>query len=239
MTQPIIGLTTSLTQAQWSVWDAEAAVVDSRYFRAVTEAGGLPVLLPPHPGDAAHILSRLDGLCLIGGPDVGPEFYNTKPIADSKYAPKELDEWNLALMRVAIKTNMPFLAICRGLQLLNVAQGGTLHQHLPDIVGHEQHRPVLGLRTKHPVVIAEGSILEPILGQRVITHTHHHQAADQIGKGLTPIAWADDGIVEGLHLTDHPWGVGVQWHPESEEGLGLMRAFIDNVIKLKIASSLS
>lgn len=232
MKRPIIGLTTGLANAKWSVWDTEAMLVDSLYPRAINRAGGLPILLPPTDGDAEHVIDRIDGLCLIGGPDINPEFYGAQPHAETSPAPKELDAWGLALIRAAAKKKVPFLAICRGLQLLNVAHGGTLHQHLPDVVGHHDHRPTIGKKTKHTIQVARGSILESIIGSQFDVVTYHHQAPDRIGKGLKPIAWTDDGIVEGLHLEDHPWGVGVHWHPEEEDDSPLIKVFIQNVAAL-------
>lgn len=226
MKRPIIGMTTALIRAKWSVWDAEVTLIDSRYINAVDRVGGLPVLLPPNGGSAADVVACLDGMLFIGGADVNPEFYGAKPHPLSKPVPKRLDEWNLQLMKAAIAANVPFLGICRGLQLLNVLQGGTLHQHLPDVLGHDKHALAPGVKGKHIVRIAKGSVLEPIMGLNPSVTSYHHQAADKIGHDLEPIAWSEEGIVEGLRLTTHPWAIGVQWHAE-EDDYPLLEKFME------------
>ena len=234
MYRPIIGLTTSLTQAKWSVWDTEATVVDSKYVNAIIRNGGVPILLPPTVGaDVGSMLDRLDGLCFIGGADVTPGLYGAEPHPATKSPPEHLDRWAVDLIKVAIRQQLPFLAICRGLQLLNVAQGGTLHQHLPDIVDHKGHQPAPGIKGRHTVKVAKGSVLEPLMGLAPEVVTYHHQAVDRIGDGLTPIAWSEEGIVEALHFVDNPWGVGVQWHPE-EDNTPVVKTFIDTVRILQL-----
>lgn len=228
MDRPIIGMTTALVQAKWSVWDNEATLVDSRYVNAVIQAGGLPVLLPPNEGDAGAILARLDGLLLIGGGDVNPEVYGHAVHPQAKPVPLKLDEWNLLLTKAAIKHKLPFFGICRGLQLLNIVCGGTLHQHLPDVVGHKKHAPAPGIRGRHLVEVKKGSLLEPIMGLQPDVVTYHHQAIDRLGEGLEPIAWSDDDdrIIEAVVLAGHPWAVAVQWHAEDDEK-PLLKAFVD------------
>lgn len=227
MKKPIIGLTTALTQAKWGAWDTEATVVDSRYIEAVTEAGASPILLPPHDGDIGALLDHLDGLLLIGGADINPSLYSHKPHPQTEPAPRHLDEWNLALIRAAVGQGLPLLGLCRGMQLFNVAFGGTLHQHVPDLVGHNQHRPARGVRGRHAVRIAEGSVLGQVLGPKADVVTYHHQAIDRLGEGLTAIAWSDDDIIEAVVLAGHPFAIGVQWHPEQGNAPRLMQTFVN------------
>lgn len=224
MTRPVIGLTTAFTRAKWSVWDKEAVVLSAEYVHRVDGAGATPVLLPPNTGDVGEVLSRLDAIIFVGGADINPALYGQEPHTQTQPAADILDSWDFALVKAAIKHKLPFLAICRGMQLVNIAQGGTLTQHLPDKVGHQRHRLQTGaLSNTHPVKIAKGSVLEPIMGLNPAVVTYHHQAVDKLGANLEPIAWAEDGAIEALQLTAHPWGISVQWHPEADDST-LIRA---------------
>lgn len=217
--RPVIGLTTYLEQAKQGVWDVRAAFLPQQYFDSVTASGGIAVLLPPQPGPAdaaAAVLDGLDGLILTGGLDVQPELYGAArhPLTDP--ARPDRDEWELALYREAERRRLPVLAICRGLQLVNVARGGTLHQHLPEALGTERYRIGGGVFAENTVEVVNDSRLAGILGAGPFdVHSYHHQGIDRLGEGLVPVAATDDGLVQAF---ESPAGegylVGVQWHPE-------------------------
>lgn len=223
--RPLIGVTTSEVRLAERVQqtpegeppDREMAL-GLKYLRAIERAGGLPVVMPPLEIEAIEpLLDNLSGICLSGGPDLSPGFYRSPPDASLGPTEPELDRFELALAAAADERGMPILAICRGAQALNVARGGTLHQHLPDVVGTEVcHRGGPGVDAHHPVDIAPDSFTAAVLG---VTHaevnSYHHQAADLIGRGLRPVAWAPDGVVEGLEAVGSRFMVGVQWHAEA------------------------
>ena len=218
---PVIGLTTYLEQAKQGVWDVQAAFLPHVYFDAVSASGGVAVLLPPQPNPelaASVVLDGLDGLILTGGKDVQPELYGAErhPLTDDPRPDR--DDWELALFRGADERRIPVLAICRGFQLVNVARGGTLHQHLPEHSGTADHLPVPGTFGRVPVTVAADSRLAEAVGSRVEVHCHHHQAIDRLGDDVRAVAWAADGTVEGIELTGDVFAVGVQWHPE-EDGM--------------------
>ncbi|WP_345801252.1 gamma-glutamyl-gamma-aminobutyrate hydrolase family protein [Microbacterium sp. AZCO] len=215
---PVIGLTTYLEQAKQGVWDVRAAFLPQQYFDSVTAAGGIAVLLPPQPvGDAAAaaVLDGLDGLILTGGMDVQPELYGAErhPLTDP--ARPDRDEWELALFRAAEARRMPVLAICRGLQLVNVARGGTLHQHLPEALGTERYRIGGGVFATNTVEVVAESRLAGLLGEGALdVHSYHHQGIDRLGDGLVATAATDDGLVQAFESEGDQYLVGVQWHPE-------------------------
>ncbi len=229
---PRIGLTTYLERARFGVWDEQAALLPASYVEVVAAAGGLPVLLPPIvPADlaaaAAAAVEGINGLVLTGGADVGPEHYGAEPHAETDRPRAERDHWELALLRAALDADLPVLAVCRGAQLLNVARGGSLHQHLPDLVGGPTHRPALGTFAHLSVQATPGSRLAHIVGESAEVHCHHHQAIDRLGDGLTVCARADDGTVEGVELASARFALGVQWHPEEAGDQRLFRALVD------------
>jgi putative glutamine amidotransferase len=215
MTRPLIGITAEMEAAGWGDSVREAALAPASYALAVVQAGGVPVLLPPViPGAAMRLAAGLDGLLFSGGGDVGARRYGAEPHEMATRPDYARDAFEFELMRVAIGTGLPFLAICRGLQVLNVARGGTLIQHLPDAVGHSRHAPEPARMGEHKVRIEAGSRLGLALGVQAQVPTHHHQAVQRLGSGLTAVAWAEDGVIEAVVLDGHPFGVGVQWHPE-------------------------
>ncbi len=215
---PVIGLTTYLEQAKQGVWDVRAAFLPQVYFDAVTASGGIAVLLPPQPArDAAAraVLNGVDGLILTGGLDVQPELYGAArhPATDS--ARPDRDAWELALFRGAEERRMPVLAICRGLQLVNVARGGTLHQHLPEALGTDRHRVGGGVFATNSVEVHDGTALAAMVGAGDLeVHSYHHQGVDQLGDGLVVTARDDGGLVQAFESTGDGYVVGVQWHPE-------------------------
>jgi len=232
-TAPVIGLTGYEEQVRWGVWDVPGVLLPSGYVRAVVAAGGVPVLLPPVPEVVEAVLPRLDGLVLSGGPDIEPGRYGAEPLTSTATPRVNRDAAELGLARAATAAGLPVLGICRGLQLLNVARGGTLHQHLPDVLGSDAHAPAPGVYGRHPVRVTPGSLLAETLG---LTETlgpadtevpsYHHQAVDALGTGLTVTAVAPDGTVEAVEDRSLPFFLAVQWHPEAGEDLSLFRALV-------------
>jgi len=229
MTRPLIGITTYQEAARWGVWIREAALLATAYPRSVERGGGVPVLLPPPESlDGVEVLlSRLDGLVFAGGPDVEPARYGEEPHERTGVPDLPRDRWEAALLRAALEAGKPFLAVCRGMQLLNVVQGGTLVQHLPDEVGHEGHQPQQGRFSRHRVRTAPGSLVGRLLGGLVDVPTYHHQAVRHLGRDLVPVAWAGDEVVEAVEVRGHRFGLGVQWHPEEDGDLRLFEALAE------------
>jgi putative glutamine amidotransferase len=223
--RPVIGISAYSQQARWGSWDLPAVLLPRRYADMVAAGGGQPVLLPPQPG-VASLLTRLDGLVLSGGGDVDPARYGAERDPATDPANPGRDEAEIELVRRAIAAGLPLLGICRGLQVVNVALGGTLHQHLPDLVGHDGHSPEPHGYGSHKVSVAAGSQLAGILGRTdAAVPTHHHQAADRLGDGLVPTAWTDDDTVEAVELAEPAsFMVAVQWHPEAGDDLSLFTA---------------
>jgi len=217
--RPVIGLTTYLEQAQTGVWDVQAAFLPKVYFEAVNKAGGIAVLLPPQPVDAetaSMVLDGLDGLIITGGKDVDPARYGQEAHAQTDEPRPDRDAWEDALLTAAIERELPFLGICRGAQLLNVARGGTLHQHLPEIVGSDRYNLGEGNFADNEVAV-EGGLVRDIVGDSVVGKSYHHQAIDELGDGLVVTARSDDGTVQAVELQGVPFGVAVQWHPEQDD----------------------
>ncbi|MGP3533291.1 gamma-glutamyl-gamma-aminobutyrate hydrolase family protein [Microbacterium sp. RD1] len=230
---PVIGLTTYLEQATQGVWEVRAAFLPQQYFDAVTASGGAAVLLPPQPRAdeaAAAVLDGLDGLILTGGIDVQPELYGAERHALTDPPRPDRDAWELALLRGARARGIPLFGICRGLQLINVAFGGTLHQHLPEALGTERYRLGGGVFAENVVTVADGTRLAGLVGAGELrVHSYHHQGVDELGDGLRVTARSDDGLVQGFELPDDDYLVAVQWHPEQDSAdrrlfLGLVAA---------------
>jgi putative glutamine amidotransferase len=224
---PRIGLTTYLEEARWGVWHTTAALLPASYVSSVAAGGGAPMLLPPASGSPTDVLAAVDALVLTGGCDVDPRRYGMSPHPLTTEPQGARDEWELSLARAAHSGNVPILAVCRGMQVLNVCLGGTLTQHLPEQVGHQRHAPAPGVFGVHQVLLDEGSRLGGLLGRVLDVPTHHHQAVDTLGHGLVPVGWADDGTVEAVEAAGHPFAVGVQWHPEVGEDLRLFTALAE------------
>jgi putative glutamine amidotransferase len=225
MGTPLIGITAYSLQAHWGNWDLPAVLLPRRYCDMVAAAGAVPVLLPPTTA-VTHALARLDGLVLSGGGDIDPQRYGATKHPRCGPASPERDQAELDLCRAALATGLPLLGICRGLQVLNVALDGTLHQHLPDTVGHDGHSPELAGYGTHKVSVAPGTRLASILGtSEMAVPTHHHQAVDTLGTGLIATAWTDDGVIEAAESAQTgPFVVAVQWHPEVDDDLSLFTA---------------
>jgi gamma-glutamyl-gamma-aminobutyrate hydrolase PuuD len=235
VSRPVIGITTYVEPARWGSWDRDAALLPQSYVAAVVAAGGVPVLLPPVPDAAAAVIATLDGLLVSGGADVDPSRYGQAAHETTDRPRTDRDSWESDLLRLALESRIPVLAICRGLQVLNVALGGTLHQHLPDVCGHEGHRPVPGTYGTTTVGLVAGTRVATILGSRAPTGVaaevdvpcHHHQAVDRAGDGLVVSGRAADGTIEAMELDDADrWVVAVQWHPEDGTDPRLFEAFV-------------
>jgi putative glutamine amidotransferase len=224
---PRIGLTTYREPAAWGVWSEPADLLPASYAAGVREAGGVALLLPPgDPGTADIALDGLHGLLLAGGADVDPAQYGADRDIATGPPRADRDEWELSLARAAIARDLPTLAVCRGMQVLNVALGGNLRQHLPDDVGSDLHCPTVGVHGRHAVALAAGSALGAALGDRAQVATYHHQSVDRLGTDLVATGWADDGVVEAVELRGSSWVIGVQWHPEAHAGAPLFSAFV-------------
>ncbi|HEX6469323.1 MAG TPA: gamma-glutamyl-gamma-aminobutyrate hydrolase family protein [Streptosporangiaceae bacterium] len=224
---PLIGVTTYYEAARWGAWVREAALLPAPYVRAVERAGGVPVLLPPTTARGARAaVRRLDAVVLAGGGDLDPGLYGAPRHGQTSPPQPERDRYEFALVRAAIDADLPFLCICRGIQVLNAARDGDLVQHLPDAVGHDGHGPVAGKMATHKVRITLDSALGKILGEHVDVPTYHHQAVRRLGKGLVAAAWTDDQVVEAVELQGHRFGLGVQWHPEEGDDPRLMEALV-------------
>jgi gamma-glutamyl-gamma-aminobutyrate hydrolase PuuD len=214
-TRPVIGITTYAQEATWSYWTLPAALIPLDYVDAVERAGGRPLLVPPSEDGVEETLEALDAIVFSGGADVDPASYGADPHPETDAPQARRDAGEMALLAAALERDMPTLAICRGFQLLNVARGGDLVQHLPEAVGHEDHRQAPGTFSEHPVEVKEGSRLASIVGGTPAVTSHHHQSVGRMGEGLVETAWAGDGTIEGFEDPSRRFAVGVQWHPEA------------------------
>jgi putative glutamine amidotransferase len=218
--RPLIGITTYREQARWGTWDVAAVLLPAAYPDAVADAGGEPVLLPT--GTVfADVLTRLDGLVLAGGADIDPASYGRLPSAHTTVVRPDRDASEFAALEVALDRDLPLLAICRGMQLLNVALGGDLVQHLPDVPDAGCHDPGPGRFQRRDVRTVPGTELQRLLGPSAEVDCHHHQALDRIAPQLTTSAVAEDGVVEAVEAIGRRFCLGVQWHPEAESATAL------------------
>jgi putative glutamine amidotransferase len=229
---PLIGVTSYLEPARWGVWVREAALIPAPYVRAVERAGGIPVALPPMATlrGVDTLVARLDGVVLAGGGDVDPELYGADRHTETAPPQPQRDRFELALIRAVVEADLPFLAVDRGMQVLNVARGGALIQHLPEAVGHDDHAPTVGMVGSHRVQISATSTVGKIMGDTADVPTYHHQAVSRLGKALAAVAWADDQVVEAVELQGHRFGLGVQWHPEEGDDRRLFEALVAEAV---------
>jgi putative glutamine amidotransferase len=231
--RPVIGICTALERAQWSVWDQEAMLLPRSYVDAVQRAGGLALMIPPDARlaeDPDSVLDLIDGLVLAGGADVDPATYAAEPHPETKHTVPERDASEVALARRALERDIPFLGICRGMQLMNVAAGGTLLQHLPEAFGHHEHRRVPGSfdGADHDVRLRPGSLAARMAGEELHpTKSHHHQGIDKVGEGFEVTGWSVlDELPETIEAPDRRFALGVQWHPEADEASRIIGRFV-------------
>jgi putative glutamine amidotransferase len=224
-----IGICAVRERARWAFWDQTAHLAADTYVRAVQRSGAMALLLPVDARAPEGLLDRVDGLMVIGGADLDPEVYGQARSEHTETSYRERDEFELALTRAALRRGQPFLGICRGMQLLNVALGGTLNQHLVGEDGVPSHRRVIGTfdGTEHEIDLSAGSLAEQALGGPVHeARCHHHQAIERVGDGLVVSGRARDGVAEAIELGDGTgWALGVQWHPEAGDKRELFDAF--------------
>jgi putative glutamine amidotransferase len=228
--RPLIGISTYLeSSVRWGVWHQGAALLPVGYPRLVQRAGGLAAMLPPDgdPAAAAEVVARLDGLVISGGPDVEPVRYGAEPHPETGPPARERDAWELALVEAALATGTPLLGVCRGLQLLNAALGGTLVQHLPEAVGHGGHCGPPGVFARHRVRPVPGTVLAAALPEQICVPAYHHQAVDRLGHGLVASAYAEDGTIEAVEAAQTGrFVLAVQWHPEADDDPRVMEALV-------------
>jgi putative glutamine amidotransferase len=233
--RPVIGITSYAQDARWGVWHLPAALVPLAYVDAIERAGGRALVVPPAEEDTEQTLDALDGIVFSGGADVDPAHYgaDAHPETDTPHTRRDAGE--LALLRAALERDMPTLAICRGFQLLNVARGGDLVQHLPEMTGNHAHKQVPGEFAVHPVEVRAGSRLAGIVGSASDVTSHHHQALGRVGEGLVESAWAADGTLEAVEDPSLRFAVGVQWHPEAGEDAALFEALVEQAREYRAA----
>jgi putative glutamine amidotransferase len=233
-----------LERARWGAWDLDAFVLPRNYVDAINRAGGMALLLAPDPvlvDDPDEALDLVDGLMLAGGADIDPATYGAESHPATIGSVPERDAFEVALVRRALERDLPLLGICRGMQVMNVACGGTLHQHLPELFDHEDHRRVLGSfdGADHDVRLAPGSLAARAVGeQRHVAKSHHHQGVDRLGDGLVVTGWADmDELPEALEAGRSRFALGVQWHPEADERSRLVAALVDEARARRTAAA--
>jgi putative glutamine amidotransferase len=229
--KPVIGLTSYRQRGQTGVWDTEMAILPAFYLEGITRAGGIAVILPPQKvdsEDARNLLAGLDGLVITGGRDVEASRYGHQPHEKAEKPDRLRDLLEDELITAAIQMKLPFLGICRGAQILNVNRGGTLIQHLPDVVGDNRYLRGEGNFAHMQMTVRTGSLLASIVGEQVDNAAlYHHQAIDEPGNGLNVVAYSPDGIVQAVEVEDHPFGLAVQWHPEQTlDDLRLFEALV-------------
>jgi gamma-glutamyl-gamma-aminobutyrate hydrolase PuuD len=224
--KPLIGITTYVTSARFGSWEELTSLVPQDYVNAIEKAGGRPLLVPPSDDGIGETLDALDGVIFSGGSDLDPEMYGQEAHPETYGIVEQRDRAELALLEAALARDMPVLAICRGSQILNVALGGDLVQHLPDVVGDEKHKHTAGEYADHEVDVHPETRLGALLGERAPVKSHHHQGFGQLGEGLQEAARADDGTVEALEDPSRRFTIGVLWHPEAGEDMRLFEELV-------------
>lgn len=230
MSRPVIGVAAYLDRARWDIWDTQAAIVPRSYIKAIELGGGLPLILPPNPANF-ELVTQLDGLVLTAGADIDPSWYGAARHPETEEPRPDRDVAEFALTRAALAADLPVLGVCRGLQLLVIEYGGTLHQHLPESHGHHHHCPRIGEPGWHAVTFNPGTRVADVLGADDLANatdmvtSHHHQGVAHPGN-LQVAARADDGLIEAVEDPARRFVVGVQWHPEVQEDHRLFAALV-------------
>jgi putative glutamine amidotransferase len=225
--RPVIGITTYAQEASWGAWRLPAALIPLDYVDGIERAGGRPVLIPPSAEGVDETLDALDGIVFSGGADVDPALYGAEAHPETDEPQERRDAGELALLSAALERDMPTLAVCRGFQLLNVVRGGDLVQHIPEQLGHDEHKRVPGAFSEHPVEVKTGTRLGAVVGARSNVTSHHHQSPGRVGEGLVETAWADDGTLEAVEDPSRRFALGVQWHPEAGDDDSLFAALVE------------
>jgi putative glutamine amidotransferase len=225
MSRPVIGITAYREQARWGVWDQPAVLIPAGYVDQVAAAGGLPVVLPPSTASNPQVLDTIDGLLLAGGADLDPGLYGQEAHPETAGWRPDRDAGELAILDGALQRDLPVLGICRGLQIMTVHGGGRLEQHLPDVLGHEGHRPEPGVFGVHDVSLVDGSVVHGIHGDTVTVKSYHHQGVADAGS-LAIAGRAPDGTVEVVEIPGRRFAVGVLWHPEVGDDPRLFDALV-------------
>jgi putative glutamine amidotransferase len=225
--RPIIGITSYAELARWGVWEEPAALIPLAYVEAVHRAGGRPLIVPPSDDGIEETLDALDGILFSGGSDIDPDLYGAEAHPETNGVRPDRDRAEIALLRAALDRDMPVLAICRGSQVMNVARGGDIVQHLPEVVGDNKHKHTPGVYADHDVELKAGSRLQRVLGERAPVKSHHHQGYGRIGDGLVPAARAEDGTVEALEDPAQRFALAVLWHPEAGEDFALFEELVE------------
>ena len=236
MRRPNIGITAATEKVSYGVWDEVPAFISpASYVRAVQRAGGRPILLLPDPEDAEDpngVLDLVDALILTGGAgDMNPALYGQERHPETGPIQEERDAYELALARAAVERDVPTLGICRGMEVLNVVYGGSIEQHLPDVLGHEEHRHTPGKYADHEVRLEPGSLAARAAGsEEAPVKSHHHQGIREVGDGLLTTGWAtEDDAIEAIEDPSYPFVLGVLWHPEEDERSRLIEALVKEV----------
>lgn len=238
MARPVVGITAyAEPSVRWGAWDLPAALIPLNYVTAIEHAGGRPLLVPPSVEAIDETLDALDGILFSGGSDIDPAEYGHELHPETNNVRPDRDRGELALLSAALERDMPVLAVCRGSQVLNVARGGDLVQHLPEVVGDEKHKHTPGVFADHEVKVQPDTRLGSLLGERAPVKSHHHQGFGRIGEGLVEAAWADDGTLEGLEDPSKRFAVGVLWHPEAGEDAALFQALVDEARAYRAAKT--
>jgi putative glutamine amidotransferase len=230
--RPAIGICAAVERARWGPWEANVALMPLTYAAAVQASGALALVLPPDPAaveEPGALLARIDALILTGGSDIDPTVYGAEAGAETERPWPERDRFELALTREAIGREIPVLGVCRGMQLLNVARGGTLVQHLPELTGDDRHRHTPGTFSDHEVRLEPGSLAARAAGsERLAVKSHHHQALDRLGDGLVATGWSvPDDVVEAVEEPGHSFALGVLWHPEEDTRSRVIGALVE------------
>ena len=231
--KPVVGITSYAEEVTWGAWVEEAALVPLSYVRAIERAGGRPLVIPPSEGGIEETLAVLDGILFSGGSDLDPALYDAEAHPETQGVHEARDRAEMALLTAALERDMPVLAVCRGSQVLNVARGGDLVQHLPEVLGHEEHKHTPGEYSDHEVTLEPDTRVGGLLGERTPVKSHHHQGFGRIGEGLREAGHAEDGTVEALEDPSKRFAVGVLWHPEEGEDMALFEALVEQAARCR------